>query len=128
MKLLPAYIVVSNFTAVLLSATIDRYRDLIAVDAIQKDSPGQDITPISAVTCQTGPSCAESLSSESCVPSVNSTDIGVEIKKGGHGHGHGKGWKHGGGRHHSGTSRIDSHSMVLVLATCCSCAIVASLI
>ncbi|KAI0551524.1 hypothetical protein F4679DRAFT_538268 [Xylaria curta] len=121
MKLLLAYIVVFSLTAVVLSAAIDQYRDPITVDGIQTDAPGEDTTPITTATRQVGPRCTESLS-----PFVNSTDTGVEIKKGG-GRGFGKGWRWGGGGHHSGASRIYSHSMVLVLTACCLCAIVAGL-
>ncbi|KAI1742737.1 hypothetical protein F4680DRAFT_411606 [Xylaria scruposa] len=127
MKLSLAYIVVFNFTAVVLSAAIDQYRDAIAVDAIQTGAPGEDTAPTTTATRQIRPSYIELPSSKSRVPFANSTDAGVEIKKGG-GRGFGKGWKWGGGGHHSGASRIDSHSMVLVLAACCLCAIVASLI
>ncbi|KAI1748724.1 hypothetical protein F4782DRAFT_516029 [Xylaria castorea] len=127
MKPLPASAVVLTFASIVLS---DQNRDPTqtaenpqAVDAVKADAPSHETT-ITAADSQICPSCAELSSSESNVTSANSTNIDVEIKKGG-GRGFGKGWKGGAG--HSGASRIDSHSVALVSATCCLCGIIANL-
>ncbi|KAI0451003.1 hypothetical protein F5B21DRAFT_397945 [Xylaria acuta] len=129
-----AYLAVSTFAAAGLSATTDQYRDQVqtaenpqAVDAIKTDAPNNDTAATAAP--QIGRSCAESLSSESCGPSPNSTDMGAGIKKGGghsSGHGGGKGVNGGGG--YSGVPRVDSHGVALVLTAGCLCAAVTSLI